>query len=407
MKKARLHTYFIWITALSAAALHVPVLFELAQRREIGVLSEKRFQDCVILIFCVFAVGVFIWLTRRPTQVWALVLLQAGLIGFVGVPVHGSITVETLLLAAVFLEIGVRFETRRSAWLLVIASLCCLAALQTGGSLSTKLRPEVLRSAAGLLVLMCAAGGLAMLLRSVLSAFDETEQELSVLRDAIAKVSDANMQYQDYAAHVAETSSSAERKRITRDLHDVVGLAFTNIIGMMNAVIKKPLETPEEQRELYEWIRETSQTGLKNTRAILYELRAISEPRPSAVELVNRVVRAFRMSTNTAVKIEWGDLPFHLAPDHTTAIIHLVQEALVNSFRHGKATYVEVHFKILGPDLRITVVDNGRGGPTDQYGIGQNGILERMQAVRGRVSFGTTPAGYRVDASIPLRAPSP
>jgi signal transduction histidine kinase len=185
-------------------------------------------------------------------------------------------------------------------------------------------------------------------------------------------------------------------------LHDVVGLAFTNIIGMMNAVIKKPFETPEEQRELYEWIRETSQTGLKNTRAILYELRAISEPRPQAVELVNRVVKAFRSSTNTEVKIEWGNLPFHLPSDHTTAIIHLLQEALVNSFRHGKATYIEVHFKVLGSDLRVAVVDNGRGGPTDQYGIGQNGMLERIHAVGGRVSFGTTPAGYRVDASMPI-----
>jgi signal transduction histidine kinase len=215
------------------------------------------------------------------------------------------------------------------------------------------------------------------------------------------------MKYQDYVTHIAEESTSEERKRITRDLHDVVGLAFTNIIAMMNAVTKKPLDTAEEHSELFEWVRTTSQNGLKNTRAILYELRNIYEPEPSSVEQVLRVVEGFKTATNTDVRVEWGNIPMHLPYDYTSAIVHLVQESLVNSFRHGKATYVKVFFQVIGSKLTITIVDNGRGGPTNDFGVGQTGILERFQKIGGKVTYSAATTSYRVEAVVPMAESAP
>jgi signal transduction histidine kinase len=243
---------------------------------------------------------------------------------------------------------------------------------------------------------------LAVLTRHVVDQLGIMQGKLSVLGDVVDKLADANLHYQDYAAHVAEVASTEERNRITRELHDAVGLAFTNTIGMMNAVIKSPLRSPDEQRELYAWIRDTSQTGLRTTRAILYELRSIAEPRLSVIDVVLRLTRAFERSTGTSVVIEWGNLPVRLPANRYQELVNVIQESLVNSFRHGKASRVEVHFMIRGLRLQTLITDNGAGGPIDQHGIGHEGIMERLHKRGGEVEFRSSGTGYEVSAWIPL-----
>lgn len=402
MRETRYRVIFLTIALLPALAVHVPALQFLLVRREIALLSERRFVDSAIFVSTSAAAVVATWFLAGRKHTWVLLLFQAMLAALAGVPVHGTMRMELLLLGAMVLGAGVSYTFPRSLWVMLAGAATCLLISSTGGSLPSKLRVDALGGTAGLATVLVATAGLAILVHSLIDRFDESQRELDLVHDALAKLSDANVQYQDYATHVAEVSSGRERRRITRDLHDVVGLAFTNIIGMMNAVIKSPLASTEEQQELFEWVRETSQTGLKNTRTILYELRNISEPRLSTIELVLRVVNAFRTSTGTEVRVEWGNLSFTLPPAHNTAIIHLVQEALVNSFRHGKSTFVEIHFKVIAGVIRVRISDNGYGGPTDQYGIGQSGIRERLKEVEGTVRFGTSPTGYQVDAAIPV-----
>jgi signal transduction histidine kinase len=229
-----------------------------------------------------------------------------------------------------------------------------------------------------------------------------SDEAVTTLREAIGRISEANVQYQDYAVNVAEESSLEERRRISRDLHDVVGLTFTNIIAMMNAVLSQPLASPEEQEELFNWIRDTAQSGLQDTRSILYELRYAPQQRRPTVEVIGRIVGAFEKATDINVTVQWGNLPFYLPQAVHSAVTHLIQEALVNSFRHGRASHVELHFTVSDNVLHISGVDNGRGGATDESGIGQSGIAERLEKVAGTVRFSTSTYGYRVSATIPL-----
>jgi signal transduction histidine kinase len=85
----------------------------------------------------------------------------------------------------------------------------------------------------------------------------------------------------------------------------------------------------------------------------------------------------------------------------------VVQEALVNSFRHGKANRVDIQFRSDGRLLYVRVSDNGKGGPVDRHGIGQSGMAERIRKLGGQVRFSSYAHGYNVDASIPLTAQSP
>ncbi len=330
---------------------------------------------------------------------WLLPLVQSVLAGLASVSSRVVVVTQVMLVSAVLLPVVITWSGRKRFWIVVVSLLIPSLIVWRFGeqhsmSIGFTLAATIL--AAG----VAAAVGLADTAVAILS---RAVEELEGLRDAIGRISEANIQYQDYATHIADESSLEERHRISRDLHDIVGLTYTNIIAMMNAVLSRPLASADEQRELYGWVRETAQTGLRNTRAILYELRAAPDQRRPIVEVIARLVDAFRTATRMSVTVEWGNLPRYLPQTISTAVIHLVQEALVNSFRHGRASQVELYFGVDGSSLHVTAIDNGTGGSTTEHGIGQTGIAERFHKINGTVRFQTSALGYRVDATVPLR----
>ena len=65
----------------------------------------------------------------------------------------------------------------------------------------------------------------------------ESRREGKRLDGMVVRLSQANVQSQDFARDVQEIAMENERKRITRDIHDVVGYTLTNNIMMMEAAI--------------------------------------------------------------------------------------------------------------------------------------------------------------------------
>ena len=386
----------------AAVALHVPVVRMILTRRELGLLSLQRTQDCLLFTGLSLVLLISLWVVRQPRISAPLVLIQAMVIAFAGVPIQTSLLAEGLLLTGLLPAIGVKFPLRQSLVLSTAAILIVLGMAVVGGSLSVKLRSASVWEVSGLFALGVAAGALATLGRMMAEQLEASREESTTLKRAVGKIADANVRYQEYAAHVAEQSSAEQRKRITRELHDIVGLAFTNVIAMMNAVVSKPLQSESELLDLFQWVRDTAQTGLKNTRAVLYELRDMTEPRLSIIELILRITKAFERSTEIRTKVEWGNLPFHLPRECAEATTHLVQEALVNSFRHGGARHVDVHFRVIDSVLHVRITDDGRGGSVTELGIGQSGMAERVEHLGGRLRFRSSPHGYRVEASIPF-----
>jgi len=61
-------------------------------------------------------------------------------------------------------------------------------------------------------------------------------QEVALkLRDAISQLSSANVGFQQYVGLIEEKTSSEERKRIGREIHDTIGYTLTNIRMMLEA----------------------------------------------------------------------------------------------------------------------------------------------------------------------------
>jgi signal transduction histidine kinase len=112
-----------------------------------------------------------------------------------------------------------------------------------------------------------------MLLLSLARRLSERDTEntarIKSLNEFITKLLSTSRDYLEYAARVERESTENERNRITQELHDVVGQAFTNIYAMMDASLKHPPSSPAETGELHTWAKEQAQKGLNETYAVL------------------------------------------------------------------------------------------------------------------------------------------
>jgi uncharacterized protein YhfF len=97
-------------------------------------------------------------------------------------------------------------------------------------------------------------------------------------------------------------------------------------------------------------------------------------------------------------------LPEQRLPDPVeVTVYHLVAEALSNAVKHAGATEVRVDLQRRGPLLHAEISDDGVGGATAGYGTGLPGIVDRLEALGGRLEIESVPgSGTRLRASIPL-----
>ena len=228
-----------------------------------------------------------------------------------------------------------------------------------------------------------------------------SNERITEIDGVISRLIGANSDYLEYAARVARESTEKERERITIELHDIVGQAFTNIYAMMDGSLKRPFVDPQEIHELHFWVRDQAKKGLDDTRAVLYRLRSIKERELSGIRSLYNLVNTFKIATKILVEVEWGSLPWDIDPLLDNVIYHVVQESLINAFRHGHANKILVHFSSSDRGLVLDIQDNGVVGASGKKGIGLASMEGRVLSIGGTISFTSSDSGYRVHAELP------
>jgi len=219
--------------------------------------------------------------------------------------------------------------------------------------------------------------------------------------DALAEI---NRNLQGYARTVDEESSERERNRISREIHDISGYIFTNLIALMDAAGSMRRDDHAGLTDILVTARAQAQEGLRETRAALRKLRSEKTEAMDSASAIFRIVSIFRKIAGIRVELNLGNLPRFLPQDLNLALYRTVQEGLTNAIRHGKASFVRVSFWVAeGGELRLTIADNGRGAYEVVKGIGLAGMEERVGALGGRVEIGKAPeGGFSLSIAVPL-----
>ncbi len=218
---------------------------------------------------------------------------------------------------------------------------------------------------------------------------------------------------------------SEERLRMARDLHDVIGHTMSVINVQAGVGLDLMDSRPEQAAAALAAIKTASKDALDELRTMLVALRQDGEQAPrSPASGLDRLAdllelsRAAGLPVTTEVTGEQRPLP--AAAD--IAAYRIIQESLTNVTRHaGRATAV-VRLAYRPDELRIDVIDDGRGIPPASTvpagdgnsgdgasggngisGSGISGMRERAAALGGSLDAAARPGGgFAVTAHLPL-----
>lgn len=196
-------------------------------------------------------------------------------------------------------------------------------------------------------------------------------------------------------AEIERLAAVAERERIARDLHDVLGHSLTLIV--LKAELASKLAERDPARALQE-IREVEQV----TRQALGDVRAaISGYRATWHE---ELAKARSMLELAGIAADFTGAPEPSLPRATEEALALgLREAVTNVVRHAKATRCEVRWEELGAEGRLIVSDDGAGS-IGAEGNGLRGLRERAEAIGGSVARAARAgaSGTQLMISLPL-----
>lgn len=195
---------------------------------------------------------------------------------------------------------------------------------------------------------------------------------------------------------VRRLAAMAERERIGRDLHDLLGHSLS-LIALKLELSRRLMDRDSvSARHEMEEAERVARHALAEVRSAVTGIRATG----IAAELAS----ARLLLSASMVNFDYvSDVP--ALPERVEATLALVlREAVTNIHRHAHATAAEARVEVKGNVLTLCISDNGKGGAGAE-GNGLCGMRERVKALGGTLSFESSRGqGTRVRVSLPLTA---
>jgi signal transduction histidine kinase len=202
-----------------------------------------------------------------------------------------------------------------------------------------------------------------------------------------------------------------ERRRIARELHDVIAHSITLMTVQAGAARLLLAEEPERAREPVLSVEETGRQALAELRRLLGMIRLgdgepALAPQPGLARLDDLMGQARR--AGLPVDLAVAGEPRALPPGLDLTAYRIVQEALTNARRHAGPARANVFVRYGIESLELEVTDDGRTAPTrsDGGGHGLVGMRERVALYDGTLEAGPRPeGGYAVRVRLPVERP--
>ncbi|MET9604344.1 sensor histidine kinase [Streptomyces sp. NPDC006512] len=221
---------------------------------------------------------------------------------------------------------------------------------------------------------------------------------------------------------LADRAVAEERRRIARELHDIVAHHITTMQLMAGGARANLAHDPGAAREALVILEGSGRMALAEMRQLLDVLRAGEEPeatppapQPGAEDL-GRIVTEARlagMDTEFTVDGTVRELP----PTVGLTVFRVVQEALTNARKHAGDARARVRLTYRADEVAVEVSDDGTGGgqggvpgrrtaaarPPGRGGYGLIGMRERVALQGGTLEAAPLEAGgFRVAARLPV-----
>jgi two-component system sensor histidine kinase DesK len=336
------------------------------------------------LVYLVFYAVPWFWV--RPA-LWQLAISAAGLAVFLPVYFvsHRLSGARLLAAAAAMLLIGValapfgggwtvfpiyaaseagRFRPARRAALAI--ALIAAVTITTG----LGLRQPLFWWASGVMLLVITGG--ATISRT---AFYERTQALLASQEEVRRL-----------------AGTAERERITRDLHDVVGRTLTLAALKADLAAKLAASDPGRAEVEMRGVAEVARAGLAEVRA------ALAGQVGSTLEHEVAASREALDAAGITARVTGSEAA--IPPDAGAVLAMTLREAVTNVIRHAEASACAIELALNDTSARLVVADDGLGRGVRE-GLGLSGMRQRLVAAGGSLSIAPAAPGTRLVATVP------
>lgn len=218
----------------------------------------------------------------------------------------------------------------------------------------------------------------------------------AVMESTLRRSRNQLLRKQEEVEHMA---TIAERERISRDLHDLLGHTLSLITLKAELAGKLASRDIEACKSEIADIEKSARNALAEVRAAVtgYRLTGFAHELASA--------RAGLAAAGIALDEQVGKLALPAAAENVMALA--LREAVTNIIRHAGATRCEVSLAERDGAIVMRIADNGslRTGAALRHGNGLTGMTERVAAIGGRLALDTA-KGLALELRLPMGAPA-
>jgi PAS domain S-box-containing protein len=200
----------------------------------------------------------------------------------------------------------------------------------------------------------------------------------------------------------------AERRRIARDLHDIV---LQDLSGALQSLRLTHLQAKKSGMSLdFEEELEALGRTSSGLRSAIYDLRHEKErPFLESVESLVELNQQAPPEREIRLVVE-EEFPVSLPGKESVELLRVLQEALANVRRHSAARNVEVGLRTNDEAILIEVADDGQGFDpgSARAGIGLSAMRERVEGLGGKIEISSRPGeGTEVRVRVPVGGGTP
>ncbi len=388
------------ITTITVAGIHGVAIVVAGLH---GAVPFVQWHAYVVTALAVSAgMSVFLLVPVPQPLVISVIMAQFALLYVIGYPVGTWVLLELLVHCALLVEVVAFTDTVPRA-ILGVGSIVVMALQQrpvsAWGVQMASPRTEDILSMVAIELLVLAS---AWVTAEAVVRRRQARQTARHKDQVIQRLVDANMEYQRYALQVEQSTEQNERERITREIHDTVGYAFTSQRMMLEAGPLLLDRDPERLRGLIHQAQNNLNDGYEEVRNSLHRLRKVGRLPDTLDRRIVHLARHFSEVSGVQIRFDPARLPDSLPGELEQSLFRLFQEGITNAFCHGQAHNVTLTLCYRDGFIRAAVLDDGRGSDQVQEGIGFHGMRERLEPLGGTISYRSLSPGFALDVTIPF-----
>ena len=229
--------------------------------------------------------------------------------------------------------------------------------------------------------------------KNLMNEISKKNLELTIMYD----------QVKEYAATAEELAITKERNRFARDMHDTLGHTLTLLIALLEVSNITVASDSEKTRDKINKALVVARDGMREARRSISGLAPEKIDENSLVNSLDKLIVDFQ-SSDICINFTVDGIEKSINRMTLEVLYRACQEAMTNSIRHGLARHIDVILKFYQDNLKLFIIDDGRGCKFIKKGFGISGMEQRIKSLGGMVVYGSDgETGFNVHIEVPIK----